>query len=632
MLTRNKSKKSQYQLISATRISNYIKNDMIIDYLDLLCEKNLTINDELRITNKRKNSFDKDVDLVNLKKKKSSFDYIVESGYNFEYDIIDKIKFLMTEKNELKKLIEINELDIYLNCTQTVKIILENNHNIILGSVLINNKNNTWGKPDLIVRGDWINKYIMDNLIMIDHKKWYIIDIKSSTINLINKGEDISSKLLYSVYKSQIFVYTQALNELLKEQGKNNMVSFGFILGKKYKYVENKYITVKNSFDCLGVIDFKKLVMNDMNWENTINCAVNWINDLRENWKSFELNPINKNELYPNMKNSYDKNLHLIKKHIALVNKEITLLWNCGISNRKLAWDKGIKKYDDPKLSSHILGFHNSNKEKIINPMLKILHTDKKFILDKNNNLMDWQNKSKWEFFVDFETYNNDSIYDESTDFDNLTTSNQVIYMIGLSWVDNNKLIHKSFLLKYSNSNLLENNFKTNKQFDNVKFEDCIICNNELDLINKFNIFLLKFKPDKMSIANFKKNIRLMHWSCAEPSIFNKKIIEYRLDVNTFNLNWFDLLKIFKYDKFPIIIKECFSFGLKEIIKKLNFYGEINLSWSDLDDGLLSSFIARDIYNNVEINSCDNMYHIIEYNYIDCKALYKIIEWMRTNL
>ena len=187
MLTRNKSKESKYQLISATRISNYIKNDMIIDYLDLLCEKNLTINDELRITNKRKNSFENEEneDFVNLKKKKSSFDYIVESGYNFEYDIIDKIKFLMTEKNELKKLIEINELDIYLNCTQTVKIILENNHNIILGSVLINNKNNTWGKPDLIVRGDWINKYIMDNLIMIDHKKWYIIDIKSSTINLI---------------------------------------------------------------------------------------------------------------------------------------------------------------------------------------------------------------------------------------------------------------------------------------------------------------------------------------------------------------------------------------------------------------------------------------------------------------
>ena len=135
-----------------------------------------------------------------------------------------------------------------------------------------------------------------------------------------------------------------------------------------------------------------------------------------------------------------------------------------------------------------------------------------------------------------------------------------------------------------------------------------------------------------MNDDTFKNKIRLFHWSCAEPSMFNKKILEYNLDKIKFNLNWYDLLKIFKYDKSPIIIKECFSFSLKEIIKKMNYYNLINLSWSDLDDGLLSSFIARDIYIGLENAPNSKMFNIIEYNYIDCKALYLLINWMRTTI
>jgi len=651
MLTRNGLKKRKTQLISATRISNYIKNDNVIDFLDIVNENGYTIGNNLEVTKRKINNLD-DYNEPKGKKTKTSFDYIMESGNNFERNIFDEIVQLMKEKKEENKLMKIREPNIILNYNLTIQTILKKKHELILGSILLNKKNNTWGKPDILVKGSWIKKYIKDIIVIVEDNKWYVIDVKSSTINLINGGEDISSKLLYSVYKSQVYIYTEALNNLLEEYGFSNNVSHGFILGKKYKYVCNGIDIIKKSFDSLGVIDFQKYKINGLAWEDTISNAIDWITDLRTNWKTFELNPINKNELYPNMKNPYDKNHHSIKKQIATVNKEITLLWNCGVTNRKLAWDKGIYRYNDPKLNASILGFSNTDKELMIDSMLKLLHEDSIYKITNKNNFMNWQEKSKFEFYVDFETYCLDSIYDESADFGTSISSNQVIYMIGVSWLNsdlnsssstldvepNQKLSHKSFIIDYKTSNLLEKEFINNKQFDDVVYGDCILCKDELDLIIKFYNWLMNFKPYNMNINNFKKNTRLIHWSCAESIIFNKKINQHKLDNDKYNLNWFDLLKVFKDSKYPILIKECFGFGLKEVIKKLNYYNQIDISWSDLDDGLLSSFIASDIYSNKNINSDknnnsnSNMYNIIEYNYIDCKALYKLLSWMRSKI
>lgn len=645
MLTRSAAKKQKLSLISATRVTNYVKNDMIIDYLDKLDENGQKLNDNLEIVKKRTRS--DDFDTQRDFKTKSSFEYIVESGYTFENDIIIQIKSMMSEKREEDKILTLNETDLYLNCEKTMEAIISNKYTLILGAQLLNNENNTWGKPDILAKGIWIQKYINTNMEMLDISKWYVIDIKSSTIDLIKGGEDISSKLLLNTYKSQIYIYTCALNKLMQEHCMPNNVSYGFILGKKYKYVVDKNKILKKPFECLGIIDFSKDLPNGDTWDNIVSRAVEWNKDLRLNWENFNVCPINRDELYPNMKNNYDKKWHNVKKLIASKNKEITLMWYCGIANRKNAWEKGIRRYDDPKLSAKILGFENTSKELIIDTMLKILHTDKKFILSNLNNYEKWQTKTKWEFFIDFETYNNDAIYDENYEWIETDTSSIVMYMIGVSYFDSeNKLIHKSFIIKYHGCDMLKNefdkinaehNFNTNElsSLNNVKFDDCIFCSDEKDLIKKFVDFIVGFKPNKMSMNTFKKQTRLCHWSSAEPVIFNKKVAEYGLCEKTtfstsrYNLEWFDLLKIFKHDKYPIIIKECFGFGLKEIVKKLNHHGLINLTWSDLDDGLLSSFIARDIYTKGEEGHNKQMYNIIEYNYIDCKALHYVLDWMR---
>jgi len=658
---------SEYE--SPNGLVNYTRNDCIIDYLEILKKNKLMIDmDNLK---KRKISMDDEetikkkpkIEIKKVTKKnkvkatstlrikdinkcrpKTSIDYIFDNGNKFEEDILNEIRNKMIINNQGNKLCEIKKKDILEQYNETVSILIKKKHDLILGGLLINSDNNTFGYPDMIVSGYWINKYITDKIVDVEYNrnKYYIIDIKSSTIQLINGGEYVSSGLLYNSYKQQIYIYMKALNKIFRDHKINNEVNIGFILGKKYRYILNKNeIIVNNPFERLGIINYNYEVLHNNNYEDIIKNALIWKSELKKNWKRYKLNRINKNELYPNMKNCYDKNYRKIKKNVAYKNKELTLLWNVGIKNRKLAWNNNIKNYDNKKLTSNILGFKdNSKRTMILDKMLKMVHSDELVLFDNNNNYMEWQNEQKYEFYIDFETYNNEMSYDDSINGyfnkEEITeiNDNQVIYMIGVVKDD----VYKCFIIRYSGNNnkkSIKNIKKKMKKMDNIKCDSkCyILCENELDLINKFVEYINSFKPEQILIEDYYKACRLIHWSYAEPILYNKKMITYNLrEDKKYKLPWYDLLKIYKHEDNPIILKECFSFGLKEIVKKLNEYNFIELSWPELDDGLLSSFIANDIYNN-KINEKDiNIIKIVEYNYIDCIAIHKILIWMRSLL
>ncbi len=101
-------------------------------------------------------------------------------------------------------------------------------------------------------------------------------------------------------------------------------------------------------------------------------------------------------------------------------------------------------------------------------------------------------------------------------------------------------------------------------------------------------------------------------------------MIEHNINIK---LPWYDLLNVFRYSQHPIIIKDCHSFGLKKVIGKLNEFKYIDLKWNSLDDGLLSSFIAFEIYKDNK--DYKKLIEIIEYNYIDCNALYVLLNFIR---
>jgi hypothetical protein len=209
---------------SATSLVNFIRSDCIVDLIETLNKNNYMIDfeDELRIKKRNleessnSNLSNNCSDLITKRRRTSSFDYIVDDGYKFEANIIIKIKEKLIDNNELSKLIELSDVDINIRYERTLKVLLSKSYDIILGSILINESNKTYGYPDLIVSGYWIKKYIINSSINIigDRSKYYIIDIKSSSINLIGGGEYVSSGLLYDGYKAQIYIYIQAINKI----------------------------------------------------------------------------------------------------------------------------------------------------------------------------------------------------------------------------------------------------------------------------------------------------------------------------------------------------------------------------------------------------------------------------------
>jgi hypothetical protein len=89
--------------------------------------------------------------------------------------------------------------------------------------------------------------------------------------------------------------------------------------------------------------------------------------------------------------------------------------------------------------------------------------------------------------------------------------------MCGISWIDlkTKKIKHKTFIINYLNQ---LNQLNKINEIDEI---DEIYCLDEQDLIIKLNNFIINFKPKNMKIDNYLLKTRLIHWSNAEPSLYN---------------------------------------------------------------------------------------------------------------
>ncbi len=569
-------------MFSITRLLNNIRNDSIIDYMDIQNKKRksnaISVSDIAVPQNKKR-------------KLETSFDYLIDSGYKFEEKIIEEIKQKMI--NNIKNIYELNKIN-KTNAElfeETKNAILKNKYNVIINGLLIDYAKNIYGLPDLIVKGCWIKKFIGRKFKVIGNC-YYIIDIKATTIPLMNGGQFISNAIKWDGYKMQVYSYSKMLNTIQQKE-----TDIGFLMGIRYKYVLNNKEIIKNTFDTLGTIQFNE----KLNAEHKLNKSIKWNKYLEQQHNT--INVHNTTELKPNMKNKFDKSYSSQKYNLSLNRKEITLLWNCGIQQRENALQHNIESYDDERLTAKILGFKEDTiKYNIIDKMLNILHTDKNIIIPEDNNVLDWRTqKLDKEYYVDFETYN-------TTTQSNRTI--QVLYMIGVGFFEDTIYKQLTFIIDHKNY-----------KFSNINENEIIIkVDNERKLLETFNEFV---KSKNME--------RLIHWSNAEITIYNKKVEQY--NIKPIENIWFDLLYVFKNKDYPIIIKECFGFGIKKIINKLYEYGIIRLQWNeDMDDGLLSAIIANKIYlNDYDKNDINNkMISIINYNTIDCKAMYELLHFIRS--
>ena len=94
--------------------------------------------------------------------------------------------------------------------------------------------------------------------------------------------------------------------------------------------------------------------------------------------------------------------------------------------------------------------------------------------------------------------------------------------------------------------------------------------------------------------------------------------------------------KVFK--KEPVVVRDCFGFGLKEVTKTLYKHKLIDTSWKESscsggDSAMVLALKASKTAEKrgISMTEVPLMKEIIEYNEVDCKAVAEIVEYLRNN-
>lgn len=556
-------KLEKYKYVAPSHLKNFILKDPIVDYLEYYNINKITDKPKLKDINSEFKPFPEKTNEIN------SFDsFIKQKGNDFETKVINNYSHL-----KIGGSISVE------NINKTIQA-LNNREPIIYQGVLFCDENKTYGYPDIIIRGDYLNELFGENE---DINNYYIIDIKYSTIKLSADKTYILNYDYIPVYKTQILLYTNALNKLL-----NQNVTKGFILGKRYynECKKNKHYYYNDSFNKLVPINYKS---NDFNYNTILDNAINWVFRLRTDghtWKLFPKPTIP--ELYPNMCNKKDGRIHNLKKTIADKLKELTLIVNVGVKQRENAFLHKVFSYTHPNCSSSILGL-NGKKGVIVDQILKINSNKSDKIIVPNkmiNNKLPELLDDEMEFYLDYET---------TSDFDR----NQFIFMIGVGYSHNSKWKFKCLVAKNKE---IEGQIKMFKDF--------------WDWINN----VLKKHNKRKAI--------FIHWTHAEETCYNK----IRNIINIPEKNFLDLHQIFISE--PIVIKGALNYSLKTIANAMHSHGMIKTIWSEskCNNGLDAMYLAHTIYDNKKNVLKKDFKEIVTYNEIDCKVLFEILSYLRDNL
>lgn len=570
-------KRKKHIIVSASHLYNYMNKDPLVDWLKLSSRRG-TRRSPAYTSNSG-----------------SFTDFIMNRGVQFESELI---KYINANKLPVVSVSE------YINddtCEQTIKL-MRQGVPVIHSAPVKNNHNGTQGVIDLLVRSDKISELVEETPCIDNFKApklsgdyhYVVIDVKFSTLPLRSDGKLLLNSGSYPAYKAQVCVYNQAIGQIQGYEPR-----YAYIMGRRWKYT--KQDEVFSNYTCLnklGTIDFKGV---DSDYKILTKNAIQWVRDVTLEGHKWSIDPPSRVELYPNM--CVDSGIwNEEKEKIADKIGEITSIWNCGIKHRNNALNNDIKSWKDSKCTTEIMGIKGV-RAPIIDKIIQINRQIKDNIWPKQitSNVYDWKTKGN-EVFVDFETMS-----DIFADFNKLPyqEKTEMIFMIGVGYEENGKWVYKNFTCK------------------NATYDE------EYRIMNEFNTFLSERNYPKMyhwcADANF--------WKTAEERQFCKgdKHVQKNISKKWTLSDWADLCKLFQSE--PIVIKDCFKFGLKNIAKAMEKHKMISTSIeSDCNSGMSAQINAWKCYkNNSDPINSSTMKDITKYNEFDCKVLWDILTYLRKN-
>ena len=250
--------------VTGSSVRNFILNDPIIDYLEIY-KKELKSKDEFSESLMQQGK-DYEASVINYLYKRYGSERIVSICSSPE-DVYDNSKYELT----LQKMKE------------QVPIIYQ--------GLVIDHEQKIGGIPDLLVRNDWLNNIIDSNGGSVYYlgkrqKHYVVVDIKLSKLKMKVDGIHLLNSGSMPYYKSQLYIYTQAL---AKMQDFNPNTAF--VLGRDYESL--------NCLERFGKIDYN--VVDNFIIEKT-NYAISWVRKLREQGHEWGLFPPSiPGKIFPNI-------------------------------------------------------------------------------------------------------------------------------------------------------------------------------------------------------------------------------------------------------------------------------------------------------------------------------------------
>jgi hypothetical protein len=464
------------------------------------------------------------------------------------------------------------------------------------------------GIPDLLVRSDYLGRLVQQNPLSEAEQKiaapnlngnyhYVVIDVKFSTLPLRADGRHLLNSGSFPAYKAQTWIYNQAIAKI---QG--YLPRYSYILGRRWSYTSRSvpYHGLQ-CLDRLGVIDFEGV---DKEYVQRTRDALQWFRDVKQFGNDWTLSPPSRPELYPNMCVDSGKwNKH--KEEIAADNGEITSVWYCGVKQRQNALNRDIDTWKDPRCTSETLGM-GGVRAPVIDAILAVNRQseDKIRPAQVRSDMFGWRHEGN-EMFVDFET-----LIDIFAPLDQLPKQERTnqIFMIGVYFKEQGMWRYRSFICK------------------------SLTPEEEFRVMNEFTMFVQEHGNPKLWFWHAERTM----WKQAENRQFDRFMDdEKRADVirnDWENLDdWCDLAKLFRAE--PVVIKGCFKFGLKEIVKAMNKQNLISTKMeSECDSGVTAAVRAWNAYQNCSdpANSAA-IRDIATYNKFDVEALYDILRYLRQN-
>ena len=525
-------------------------------------------------------------------------EYILNRGNDFENDIYNKL--VQKFGSNIQKVGESYQASSKINYMKTIKL-MKKGVPLLFQPVIQNPLNKTYGCPDLLIRSDYLNKLVEEQVISSSEEKipatklkldyhYRIIDIKSSTLELSSDKEMILNTSTTKPYKQQLLIYNRGLDWMQGyEPTCAYILSNGWCLKKSKIRVESS-----DPFNRLSKIDYSQ---RDYDYNMKVDETLDFLQRIRTD-KGLKYDPPSENLMRPNMKVDSDSKYIKIKTELANKYNDATLVHMVTTENRNYGISNGIKSYLDKDCNIDTLGITGNKKRKIIDSILKFnqkpYNAKCPVIPSKiTNNIFDWKRNNKLEFYIDFETIGYAYIDDDR--------KRQFIFMIGVGYLepDNRDWKFKTFYTK------------------NQTREE------ELKILLDLNEFIGDLNKKHNTVGN------VYHWSHAEKSEYDKARKEYpQLD----NINWCDLLKLFKSE--PILVHgNIHGFGLKKIAKQMKKLGLINTVWdnnSKCMHGMDAMHLGWKYYQNNNVDE-EIFEEIKKYNEIDCLTMKDILLYLRNN-